>query len=89
MQFLSISEASSESLPELLEKARQAPVIIAEGKDGFGAIVSMEDYDIIRKYRAERLLESMDALGAAMRDEAAKAGISLEDLEKMLDRHDL
>jgi len=43
---------------------------VNDGGDDLGAIVFMEDFEIIRKFYNQKLLESMNALGAAMREEA-------------------
>ncbi len=89
MQTLSTAEAATESLPQLFEKARTTPLIVNDGGDDLGVIVSMEDFEIIRRFHNHELLKSMTALGTAMRRSAEAEGVSLSDLEKMLDRHEL
>ena len=89
MQNLSTSEASVETLPSLFEKAQETPIVVTNGQSELGAIVSMEDYMIIHKEKAARLIRVIDNLGDLMRKEAQEKGISLEELESMLDRHNL
>jgi hypothetical protein len=40
----------------------------------------------VRKAKIDRLLAAIDRLGEALREGAAAEGISLDELEKMLDR---
>jgi len=75
-----------QSLPSLLKEVKIHSVEIRDGEEMLGAIVSKEDYEIVRKAKVARLLAAMDRLGEAMREEAAQKGISLDDLERMLDR---
>jgi len=82
-----VTEAEAiENLPSLLRQARMRAVVISDGDNDLGAIVSMEDYEIVRKAKVERLMRAMDALGAELRAGAAEEGISVDELEKMLDR---
>jgi PHD/YefM family antitoxin component YafN of YafNO toxin-antitoxin module len=85
MRVVSESDAM-QSLPSLLKEVKIHSVEIRDGEEMLGAIVSKEDYEIVRKAKVARLLAAMDRLGEAMREEAAQKGISLDDLERMLDR---
>jgi len=81
-----VSEAEAmQSLQQLLDKAQGQAVIIREGKTDLGAIVSMNDYELIRKVKTERLFAAMDSLGREVRDNAAKQGIPIEEVAQMLD----
>jgi len=51
------------------------------------AIVSMEDYQVVRKAQVEQALKAMNDLGNVLRREAEREGISLEELETMLETH--
>jgi hypothetical protein len=75
-----------ETLSPLLEEAKTRAVEIRSGDELLGAIVSKDDYEIVRKAKVDRLMASMDELGSALRKGAAAEGISLDELEKMLDR---
>lgn len=46
-----------------------------------------EDYQLVRKAQVEQALRAMKDLGDLLRREAAREGISLEELETMLDTH--
>jgi len=73
-------------LPSLLDEAKQHSVIIRDGDNDLGAIVSMEDLQIVRRVKADRFLSAMHELGKELRAAAAEEGISVDELEKMLDR---
>jgi hypothetical protein len=74
------------TLTPLLEQAKTRAVEIRAGDELLGAVVSKDDYEIVRKAKVERLFAAMDRLGTVLRKEAAEDGISLDELEKMLDR---
>jgi hypothetical protein len=73
-------------LPSLLDEAKQRAVIISDGDNDLGAIVSMEDLQIVRQAKVDRFLCAMHELGKELRAAAAEEGISVDELEKMLDR---
>lgn len=76
-----------QSLPSLLKDVGTHAVVIRDGDEDLGAIVSMEDYEVIRKpKKIERLLRTMDELGAQIRERAAADGLTPDDLMKLLDR---
>jgi hypothetical protein len=82
-----VSEADAmETLPLLLKEAKTRAVEIRDGDEVLGAIVSKEDYEIVRKAKIERLMIATARLGESLRQGAAEEGISLDALEKMLDR---
>jgi hypothetical protein len=85
MAILVSETEAMQSLPQLLDKAQGQAVIIREGKTDLGAIVSMNDYELIRKVKTERLFAAMDSLGREVRDNAAKQGIPIEEVAQMLD----
>jgi hypothetical protein len=74
------------SVSPLLREDRMQPVLIMDGERELGAIVSMDDYALIRKAKVDRFLRASEELGKQLRAYAFEEGISLEDLEKMLDR---
>jgi hypothetical protein len=74
------------TLSPLLEEAKKRAVEIRDGDEVLGAIVSKEDYEIVRRAKIDRLMQAMDRLGEGLRQGAAQAGVSLDELEKMLDR---
>jgi len=75
-----------ETLTPLLEEAKTRAVEIRNGDELLGAIVSKEDYELVRRAKIDRLKDSMDQLGTKLREGAAEAGITIDELEKMLDR---
>lgn len=75
-----------DSISPLLREERMQPVLIMDGEQELGAIVSMDDYALIRKAKVDRFLRASEELGKQLRAYAFEEGISLEDLEKMLDR---
>ena len=83
MQSVTTDEAM-QKLPDLLREVKSRPVVIRDGEQAVGAIVSMDDYQVVRKAQA---LKAMKDLGNVLRTEAERDGISLEELETMLDTH--
>jgi hypothetical protein len=75
-----------ETLSPLLEEAKKRAVVISDGVTQLGAIVSMEDYEIVRKAKVERFLRVMDEFGEQIRERAAADGLTPDDLMKILDR---
>ena len=73
-------------LPSLLKDAEQRAVIISDGDNELGALVSMEDLQIVRRVKVDRFLSAMHELGKELRAAAAEEGISVDELERMLDR---
>jgi hypothetical protein len=83
MQTVTTDEAM-QKLPDLLREVGSRAVVIRDGDQAVGALVSMDDYQVVRKAQA---LKAMRDLGGLLRREAEHAGISLEELETMLDTH--
>ena len=73
-------------LPSLLAEAKRRAVVISDGDNELGAIVSMEDFEIVRRAKAEEFLKAMREFGDDIRTRAAKDGLSADDLMKILDR---
>ena len=86
MQTVTTSEAMRK-LPDLLREVKSNSVVIQDGDQSVGAIVSMDDYQVVRKAKVEQALKAIDDLGEVLRREAEREGISLEELETMLDTH--
>ncbi|HEV2619077.1 MAG TPA: hypothetical protein VGU23_03975 [Acidobacteriaceae bacterium] len=74
------------TLAPILKEAQRHAVVIRDGDTDLGAVVSMEDYEIVRRAKAERFLRASDELGAQMRARAAAEGLTVDDLMKLLDR---
>jgi hypothetical protein len=85
MRVVSESEAVEAPLA-LYQEARTQAVIIRNGDEDVCAIVSMEDYEVVRKAKTVRLLRAMDDFGRELRSAAADNGVSLDELERTLDR---
>lgn len=83
MRTVTPTEAST-SLPRLLEEAKDNAVVICDDKNELGALVSMEDYEIVRRAKAKRLLASFDDLHAAIAQRAEADGMSLDEVEQRL-----
>jgi CBS-domain-containing membrane protein len=82
-----VSESDAiQSLPTLLREAEKQTVVVRDGDRELAAIVSMKDYETIRKAKVERLKMAMQQYGDSLRADATEAGISLDELERMLDR---
>ena len=81
-----IQPALIEALSPLLEEAKTRAVEIVNGDELLGAIVSKEDYEIVRRAKAQRFLRMSDELGEQMRTRAAADGLTPDDLMKLLDR---
>jgi len=82
-----VSEADAiQTLPSLLKEVQMQPVVIRDGEEEVAALVSMEDYELVRKAKSEQLSASMDRLGDQIRTRAAADGLTPDDLIKILDR---
>ena len=75
-----------QTLSPLLEEAKIRAVESRNGDELLGAIVSKEDYEIVRRAKAQRFLRMSDELGEQMRTRAAADGLTPDDLMKLLDR---
>ena len=64
----------------MLDKAQRQPVQVTRHDRVVGVMVSAEDYEAMRRYYAEQLTQSMDALG----EEAERNGLTPEILEQLL-----
>jgi PHD/YefM family antitoxin component YafN of YafNO toxin-antitoxin module len=86
MQTVTTDEVM-QKLPDLLREVKSRPVVIRDGDQAVGAIVSMDDYQVVRKAQVEQALKAMKDLGNVLRREAEREGLSLEELETMLETH--
>jgi hypothetical protein len=78
-----VSEADAiQKLPTLLREAEKQAVVVRDGERELGAIMSMKDYETIRKAKVERLKMAMKQFGEALRADPDEAGISLDELER-------
>jgi PHD/YefM family antitoxin component YafN of YafNO toxin-antitoxin module len=85
MRVVSESDAM-QSLPSLLKEVKTHAVVISDGKEELAALVSMEDYELVRKAKVERLFRAMDEFGEQVRVRAAAEGLTPDDVMKILDR---
>lgn len=65
---------------QLLDKAQRQPVQVTRHDRVVGVMVSAEDYEAMQRFYADRLIKSMDDLGA----EAERNGLTPEILEQLL-----
>jgi PHD/YefM family antitoxin component YafN of YafNO toxin-antitoxin module len=83
MRTVSQSEALK-SFPTLLEETKVHPVVICEDERELGALISMEDYKVMRQAKAKNFLALCNELSQKVALQAEKDGVTLEDLEKEL-----
>jgi hypothetical protein len=74
------------TLAPILREAQRHAIVIRDGDTDLGAIVSMEDYEIVRRAKVEKFLRASDELGEQIRTRAAEDGLTPDDLMKLLDR---
>jgi DUF917 family protein len=86
MQTVTTDEVM-QKLPDLLREVKSRAVVIRDGDQAVAALVSMEDYQVVRKAQVEQALKAMNDLGNVLRRGAEREGISLEELETMLETH--
>jgi hypothetical protein len=75
-----------ETLTPLLEEAKTRAVEIRKGDELLGAVVSKDDYEIVRRARIEEFLRISAEYGEHLRARAAEEGLSIDDLLRILDR---
>lgn len=75
-----------EKLTPILKEAKRHAVVIREGDTDLGAIISMEDYEIVRRAKAEKFLNTSAEYGEYLRERAQEQGLTVDDLLRMLDR---
>jgi PHD/YefM family antitoxin component YafN of YafNO toxin-antitoxin module len=80
-------EEAQRSVADCIAATAKGPVLLEQDDRPVAALISMEDFEIVRKANVTRALAAMEALGTSLRGAAAAEGISLDELEKMLDRH--
>ena len=79
MQTITAHEAKS-SFSELLDHARREPVRVIRRGHVVGVMVSPEDYEAMRLFYAERLLNTMSQAGKT----AEQHGLIEEELTRLL-----
>jgi prevent-host-death family protein len=79
MEYVSATEAK-QNFAAMIDKTRNGPVVIQNHQRDVAALVSMEDYDLIRKGRWTSFWEAADELAA----EAKKNGLTEEILAEIL-----
>ncbi len=84
MRAVSESDAM-QTLPSLLKEAKTQAVEIRDGDEVLGAIVSKEDYELIRRAKAEDFLRASTEFGEQLRARAGEEGITTDDLARILD----
>ena len=65
---------------EMLDRVQREPVQVTRHDRVVGVMVSAEDYEAMRQFYSDRLIKSMDAIGA----EAERNGLTPEILEQLL-----
>jgi PHD/YefM family antitoxin component YafN of YafNO toxin-antitoxin module len=75
-------------LPTLLDEIEQQPVVISREGQQIAALVSMKNYEMMRRLNWERMDEISRAAEARIESHAAQLGISSEQLIENLIRDD-
>ncbi len=83
MRTVSQSEAL-QSFPSLLEEVKDHSVVICGEDRELGVLVSMEDFEIIRRTKSQQLLDLCDTMNEEIAVKAKMYGMSLEDVQKEL-----
>ena len=79
MQTFTANEAKTR-FGEFLDRAQREPVRVMRHERVVGVMVSAEDYEAMRAFYANRLLQTMDKSA----DSAAAAGLTPEKLDALL-----
>lgn len=79
MQTFTANEAKTR-FGEFLDRAQRAPVRVMRHDRVVGVMVSAEDYEAMRVFYANRLLQTMDKTA----ENAARAGLTPEILDSLL-----
>jgi len=79
MQTYTANEAKTR-FGEMLDRVQREPVQVTRHDRVVGVMVSAEDYEAMRQFYADRMIKSMDAIGA----EAERNGLTPEILEQLL-----
>jgi hypothetical protein len=75
-----------EALSPLLEEAKTRAVEIRKDDELLGAVVSKDDYEIVRRAKAAKFLRVSKEFGEEVRARAEEDGLTPDDLLRMLDR---
>ena len=76
-----------ERLTPLFKQAQTRAVVVSDGESELGAIISMDDYKLVRAAQADRVMAALARLGSEIKKKAEEQGTSLEEIERiMLDR---
>jgi hypothetical protein len=80
-----VSEADAmQSLPSLLQEVKTHSVVIRQGEEELGALVSMDDYEIVRRANIERFLKLCDQIGNEIAAKAKEQRVPLEEVQRHL-----
>ncbi|MBK7767315.1 MAG: type II toxin-antitoxin system Phd/YefM family antitoxin [Sulfuritalea sp.] len=79
MQTYTANEAKTR-FGEFLDKAQREPVRVMRHDRVVGVMVSAEDYEAMRAFYANRLMQTMDRTA----ENAARAGLTAEILDSLL-----
>lgn len=79
MQTFTANEAKTR-FGEFLDKAQREPVRVMRHDRVVGVMVSAEDYEAMRAFYANRLMQTMDRTA----ESAARAGLTAEILDSLL-----
>ena len=79
MQSFTANEAKTR-FGEFIDIAQREPVRVLRRDRVVGVIVSAEDYEAMRRFYANRLLETLDQAGR----DAAASGLTAADVDRLL-----
>jgi prevent-host-death family protein len=83
MRTVAQSEAIA-TLPALLDEVERQPVVISREGQEVAALVSMKDYELVRKANVKSLLELCDRMGEQIAARAKEEGKSVEEVQRYL-----
>jgi hypothetical protein len=73
-----------ETLSPLFEEAKKHAIVVRDGGTSLGAIVSMEDFEIVRKANIQKFFELCDLTGEEIAAKAAEQGVPIEEIQRYL-----
>jgi PHD/YefM family antitoxin component YafN of YafNO toxin-antitoxin module len=83
MRTVAQSEAIA-TLPALLDEIERQSVVISREGHEVGALVSMKNYELVRRANIKRFLELCDRTGAEIAAKAKEQGVPLEEVQRYL-----
>jgi prevent-host-death family protein len=83
MRTVAQSEAIA-TLPKLLDEVERQSVVISREGQEVAALVSMKNYELVRKANIKAFLELCDQMGDEIAAKAAEEGIPVEEVQRYL-----